>query len=309
MSAAWAGALPVVYHPAYDAPLPPGHRFPMGKFAALADVLVADGLVTPGGFATPDLATPDDLCRVHDPAYVAAVLRADVSHALARQIGLPITAEVALRAQAATGGTLLAARLALIHGRAANTAGGSHHAGPDAGAGFCVFNDVAVAAAALLAEGAIRQALVLDLDVHQGDGTAKIFAARPEVTTVSMHCDKNYPSRKAHSDVDVEVPVGTGDGAYLDLLEQVLTALPHQQRRPDLVFYIAGVDPHQDDQLGKLCLTDVGLWARDQRVVRFAKDLGVPLVGVLGGGYGPTVDALARRHAVMHRALAGWPAP
>jgi acetoin utilization deacetylase AcuC-like enzyme len=151
--------------------------------------------------------------------------------------------------------------------------------------------------------------LVLDLDVHQGDGTAQIFADRPEVTTVSMHCDKNYPSRKAQSDVDLEVPVGTGDGAYLALLEQVLSALPLRGARPDIVFYVAGVDPHGDDQLGKLNLTDAGLFARDQRIVAFADALGVPLVGVLGGGYGPSVEVLAHRHALLHRAMAGWSAP
>lgn len=295
--------LPVAHHPAYAPPLPPGHRFPMAKFARLAELLVEEGIVPPSGFHEPDLIRSADLVRAHDPTYVAAVLSQRVSPAEERRIGLPITEEVARRSRAACGGTLLAARLALAHGLACNTAGGSHHAGPEGGAGFCVFNDVAVAALALLEERAIGRALVVDVDVHQGDGTARIFQNDPRVFTLSLHCDKNYPVRKAVSDLDVELPVGADDHAYMralaDCLPRALAAA-----RPDLIFYVAGVDPHADDQLGRLSLTDDGLAAREAFVIDAAIEAAIPLVGVLGGGYGPDVDAIARRHAILHRTAA-----
>lgn len=295
--------LPVVHHPAYSPELPAGHRFPMGKFRRLAEILTQEGIVGRDGFHEPDLATTEQLARAHAPTYVDAVLAARLTPAQERRIGLPVTPEIALRARAACGGTLHAARLALRHGVACNTAGGSHHAGPEGGAGFCVFNDVAVAALALLAEGEIARALVVDLDVHQGDGTAAIFNGDPRVFTFSMHCEKNYPARKVAGDLDIDLPVGMQDEAYLETLA---AALPQavERARPDLVFYIAGVDPHRDDQLGRLALSDAGLAARDSFVIETARATGLPLAGVLGGGYGPDVDVVAHRHATLHRAAA-----
>lgn len=294
--------LPIVHHPDYVAQTPEGHRFPMAKFGRLAARLAADGLA-PSGFHAPEPAPRDLLLLAHGQAYVDAVLNQRVERAVERRIGLPITASVARRAQLATAGTLLTARLALAHGAAANTAGGSHHAARDAGAGFCVFNDVAVAAAALLAEGAVRRVLVVDLDVHHGDGTALLFQADPRVFTFSMYCDANWPLEKPASDLDVGVPAGAGDDAYLALLA---THLPRAlaQARPDLVFYNAGVDVHADDRLGKLALSEAGIAARDAMVAQCCRQAGAPVAGVIGGGYQDDLEALAYRHSLLHRALA-----
>lgn len=293
---------PVVYHPAYSAPLPPGHRFPMHKYARLAQVLEAEGLIGPEGFDIPEPASFEMLAAVHDPAYVRQVLDAAVPPSVERVIGMPVTRGVSDRAQAAVGGTLLAARLALRHGVACNTAGGSHHAGPKGGSGFCVFNDIGVVARAMIDAGEIRQALVVDLDVHQGDGTAFIFESEPRVFTFSMHGAKNFPVRRGPSDLDIDLPDRTGDEAYLAQLRAVLPALL-ESVRPELVFYIAGVDPHESDRLGRLGLTDAGLAARDAYVLETALPL-APVVGVIGGGYDEDIDRLARRHAILHRAAA-----
>lgn len=298
------GAVPIVHHPAYspDPPSGPGgvfpHRFPMGKFARLAQVLDEDGLA-PGGFCVPEPMDEAALSLAHDRDYVRMILNADAPAEVARRIGLPITPAVALRAQAATGGTLLTARLALAQGLACNTAGGSHHADRGGGAGFCVFNDVAAAALALLAEGAVRRVLVVDLDVHQGDGTAAIFAGDARVFTFSMHAQNNFPVRKAAGDLDVGLADGTGDGAYLDALDAHLPAVL-RAARPDLVIYNAGVDPHADDRLGRLALSDRGLADRDRRVLGACRALGVPAAVVIGGGYDDDLDRLARRHAIVH---------
>jgi acetoin utilization deacetylase AcuC-like enzyme len=297
--------VPIVHHPAYQAPMPAGHRFPMGKFGRLVEVLIEEGIVARNGLHEPELASAEMLSLAHDPAYVAAVFELALEPAAERRIGLPITEEVVRRSRAACGGTLLAARLALARGLACNTAGGSHHAGPAGGAGFCVFNDVAAAALQLLAEDAIARALVIDLDVHQGDGTADIFAGDPRVFTLSVHCEANFPTRKAQSDLDVGLPRGLGDDAYLDALAPALEEAM-VSARPDLIFYNAGVDPHTDDQLGHLALSDEGLARRDRMVFARARAAAVPVAGVLGGGYGPDIDAIARRHAILHRTAAGF---
>lgn len=293
---------PIVFHPAYQATLPEGHRFPMRKYGCLAEILVARGLV-PNSFMTPQPATADTLALAHDRAYVDAVLGLAVSPAVAREIGLPVDAGVVDRACASAGGTLLAARLALAHGLAGSAAGGSHHARRDSGAGFCVFNDVAVAARTLQHEGAIRRALVVDLDVHQGDGTADCLGRSVDLFTLSIHAQKNYPVRKIAGDCDIGLPDGLDDGGYLAILEARLPPLL-EALAPDLVFYNAGVDPHRDDRLGRLALTDVGLSARDRFVVGAARGRGIPLVCVIGGGYGADVDALAARHALVFEAMA-----
>jgi acetoin utilization deacetylase AcuC-like enzyme len=296
--------LPIVYHEAYVArDLPATHRFPMGKFRAVAERLVADDVVAEWtDFARPVAAPARWLELAHDAAYVDAVLNGRVEDAVARRIGFPMTEPVALRSRCAVAGTVLAARLALEHGAACNTAGGSHHADRTGGAGFCVFNDVGVAATLLLAEGQIRRALVIDLDVHQGDGTARIFEHDPRVFTLSVHCETNWPRRKAVSDMDVGLSPGTDDAAYLAAVRAAVDdAL--EAARPDLVFYNAGVDPHRDDRLGLLDLTDEGLAAREALVVETVMRRGVPLVGVLGGGYSRDLDALAGRHALLHKAV------
>lgn len=296
--------LPIVHHADYTADTPDSHRFPMRKFARLAQVLVQEGLV-PHGFVKPDPVARDQLLTAHTPRYVDGVLAASLSAAEVRKIGFPLTPAVILRARLATGGTLLAARLALEHGLACNSAGGSHHAMADNGAGFCVFNDVAVAASVLLGEGAVAKIMVVDLDVHHGDGTASIFTSDPRVFTFSVHCDDNWPLVKPPSDLDIALPAGTEDAAYLAMLTATLPALLDAQR-PDLLFYVAGVDTHKDDRLGKLALTDAGLMARERFVIEAVRSRGVPFVTVLGGGYSTDIDTLAARHALVFHACADW---
>ncbi len=295
-------SVPIVFHPAYEATLPDGHRFPMGKYGRLAARIEAAGLV-PGGFVRPEPADADLLALVHDRAYVEAVLAANVPRAIEREIGLPIEKSVVRRARASVGGTLAAARLALAGGLAGSTAGGSHHARRAHGAGFCTFNDVAIAARTLQAEGALRRALVVDLDVHQGDGTADCLSGTPDLFAFSLHAERNYPARKIPGDLDIGLPDGLDDAGYLAVLHARLPPLL-DALAPDLVFYNAGVDPHRDDRLGRLALTDDGLLARDRFVVGETRARGIPLVAVIGGGYGRDVDAVAARHALVFAAMA-----
>ena len=292
--------LPIVHHPDYAAPMPAGHRFPMDKFHRVMRRLLDDGVVTPAQIQYPEPAPRRWLERVHDPAYVEAILTQTLDPKVARRIGLPITHGVANRAAAASGGTVLTARLALEHGLACNTAGGSHHAFAEEGSGFCVFNDVAVAARLLLEEGRIARALVVDLDVHQGDGTAKIFENDQRVFTFSMHCCTNFPARKQTSDLDIALEPGTGDDAYYRALEETLPSLL-AAHRPDLVFFNAGVDPHLEDKLGRLALTDQGLNRRERFVLESCADEAIPVAGVLGGGYAPDPHRLAHLHTTLHR--------
>jgi acetoin utilization deacetylase AcuC-like enzyme len=295
---------PIVHHPAFRAEMPAGHRFPMDKFSRLAAVLLAEGLPGPDGFQRPELIDVETLRLVHTEDYVRGVIEQSLPADIVRRIGMPNSESVAIRARAATGGTLLTARLALEHGIACNTAGGSHHASAESGAGFCVFNDVAVAARRLLEEGAIGKALVVDLDVHQGDGTARIFVGDASVFTFSMHAEKNFPARKAASDLDIDLADGTGDEAYLATLSEILPALIDRVD-PDLVFFNAGVDPHADDKLGRLSLTNDGIGRREAYVLGLCLARDIPVAGVIGGGYDPDMDRLADRHAILHRTAAG----
>jgi acetoin utilization deacetylase AcuC-like enzyme len=295
--------LPVAYHPRYDAPsVPDGHRFPMRKYARLAARLAAAPFAGRIDWRTPEPAPRAAVERAHAPAYVEAVLTQTVEPKLARRIGFPVTADVAERAMRSAGGTLLAARAALRSGLAASVAGGSHHAGPEGGAGFCVFNDVAVAALDLLATGEAERVLIVDCDVHHGDGTARILAAEPRAFTLSLHCEANWPIEKPPSDLDVALPKGAGDEAYLAALEPAL-AQAIEAQRPQLVLYNAGVDPHADDRLGLLGLSDEGLRARDAQVIAASRAAGAALAAVLGGGYGPDADAVAARHFILFEEL------
>ncbi|MBD8893161.1 histone deacetylase family protein [Roseibium litorale] len=293
--------VPIVHHPAYCADLPEGHRFPMDKFRAVAGQLEAEELADGGKFHRPRPAPFEWVALAHDAAYVDQVFSGQVPHAVAREIGFPMKEDIALRARCATGGTVLTGYLALEHGLACNTAGGSHHARWKHGAGFCVFNDVAVAIRVMQADGVIRRALVIDLDVHQGDGTADIFTGDNSVFTFSMHSQKNYPVRKVPSVLDIGLEDGLGDAAYLALLrsalEQVLKAGPF-----DIVFYNAGVDPYEGDRLGRLSLSRAGLLSRDKMVIETVRARGLPLAGVLGGGYSTDISELADRHCNLHRA-------
>jgi acetoin utilization deacetylase AcuC-like enzyme len=291
-----------VHHPHYRAVLEDGHAVTINKYQRIAEILIEEGLDGGRGLVLPDPADAATLALAHDPGYVQAALELALPDEMRRRIGLPMTQEVVRRACAVCGGTLLAARLALAEGLACNTAGGSHHAARAAGAGYCIFNDVAVAAAALLAGGEAQRILVIDLDVHQGDGTAGIFADEPRVFTFSMHAAKNFPVRKARSDLDVPLEDGVEDAAYLDILGRHLSAL--LEPGWDLVLYVAGVDPHRDDRLGRLALTDAGLFRRDRAVLEACRVRRIPLAGVLGGGYDRDVDRIARRHLLLHRAAA-----
>jgi acetoin utilization deacetylase AcuC-like enzyme len=286
--------LHLVHHPLYVAPVKADGQFPWDKYGLLMVALEELG----AGFM---LHSPGPMARewieaVHDPDYVAEVFELRVPREKERRIGFPVTQRVSERARHTPGGTWMAAKLALQHGFAANTAGGSHHGLYDTGAGYCVFNDLAIAAHRLVAEGDARHVLIVDCDVHQGDGTAALLAGRPEIATYSIHAAKNFPARKACSTLDVALPDGTGDEAYLDALSESLPGLV-SAFQPDLILYQAGVDPHADDRLGRLALSDKGLAARDRLVAQEAKRIGAPLASALGGGYGIDRMAVARRHA------------
>lgn len=291
--------LPIIHHPDYDArSVADDHRFPMRKYSLVAELLDARG----EAFETPDHASQAALERAHDPAYVQGVLTSSLDARTARRVGFEMTPAIAARTRASVGGTELAARRALEVGAAVNLAGGSHHADYAGGAGFCVFNDVAVAALSLLAEARVRKIAVIDLDVHHGDGTALIFAEDPRVVTASLHCDDNWPRQKPPSNFDLGLARGTGDTAYLRAARQLVDETL-AWARPDLVFYNAGVDPHADDRLGRLSLSDDGLRARDRLVAKACADQRLPVVGVLGGGYSNDATAVARRHTYLVDAL------
>ena len=297
---------PVVHHAAYVTPLPAAHRFPMPKFARLLACLRETGLLLPSQEFMPEPAPRAWLELAHTSDYVSAVLEQRLDAIALRRLGLPLSPALALRSRCAVAGTVLTARLALEHGVACNTAGGSHHAFAGFGAGFCLFNDVAVAAHLLLAEGLIGRALIVDLDVHQGDGTASILAGDPRVFTLSVHCRANFPARKQQSDLDVGLDAGVGDQDYLPMVETLLPAVLDRVR-PDLVFYNAGVDPHVEDRLGRLALSDGGLAERERSVLHAVRARGLPLACVVGGGYADDLDVLARRHALLHEAIQALP--
>jgi len=293
--------LHVVHHPAYVAPATAGSGFRFDKYGLVMEALSLSG-------AAFTVHEPETIPRhwieaVHDPAYVEEVATLNVSPEKARRIGFPVTDRVRRRSMLSPGGTWAAAKLGMMHGYAANAAGGSHHALYDSGAGYCVFNDLAIAANRLIAEGDARRILILDLDVHQGDGTAQLMAGREDVFTLSIHAEKNFPARKARSSLDIEMIDGTGDEDYLAALMDVL---PHtlDAFAPDLVLYQAGVDPHAEDKLGRLSLTDAGLAARDSAVMREARERGIPLASTMGGGYGEDKMAVAQRHAACMIRLA-----
>lgn len=296
--------LHLVHHPDYMTPATAGSRFPWDKYGLLR--LVLDERGETASYHRPDPMPRVWIEAVHDPDWVAEVIELRVPRDKERRIGFPVTDRIARRVQLTPGGTWLAAKIALREGYTANMAGGSHHALYDTGAGYCVFNDLAIAANRLIAEGEAQRILIVDVDVHQGDGTAALLGGRDEIATYSIHAARNFPVRKARSTLDVELPDGTGDDAYLEQLESSLVPLV-RRFAPDLILYQAGVDPHEADRLGRLALSDAGLAARDDFVGRLARRYGIPLASVAGGGYGADPLAVARRHAAsieaLHRAI------
>ncbi len=268
----------------------------MRKYERLRQLLLAEEIVAPEDLRDAPLATTEELLRVHDAGYVARVDRGELSDRELRRLGFPWTPALPARARASVGATLAASRAALAEGLGVNLAGGTHHAGADHGSGYCVYNDFAVAAADLLACGLAGRVLVLDLDVHQGDGTARLLAGEARAFTVSLHGRDNFPYRKAASDLDVALPSGTGDDAYLDALDLALGEARRRFGTPHVVLYLAGADPHEEDRFGRLGLTLDGLRRRDERVAaEFAGH--VPVVVAMGGGYGRDVETVARIHA------------
>ena len=291
----------IVYHPDYVAPLPDAHRFPMPKFKSLRDLLLKDEVIEPEQIYQPELPSLELIQLVHTPEYVQAYCEGTLEDKVQRRIGLPWSKALAHRTLIAIGGTILTAQLALKYGCACNTAGGTHHAFPSYGSGFCIFNDLAIASRVLQYQGLVNKILIVDLDVHQGDGTAWIFKHDRGVFTFSMHCEANFPGRKQQSDLDIPLPVGLDDDGYLQILASHLSDLLAQVK-PDLVLFDAGVDTHVSDRLGKLSLTDWGIYRRERMVLSTCKAAGYPVASVIGGGYSKDMSALVYRHSLLHRA-------
>ncbi|KLE33999.1 histone deacetylase [Aurantiacibacter luteus] len=298
--------LHVVHHADYMAPAPTRGSFRFDKYMAVMQVLRASGFAITQH--APEPSPREWLEAVHDPAYVEEVFTASVPREKERRIGFPVTPHIAQRVRHTNGDTWLAAQLALRHGYAANSAAGSHHALHETGAGYCVFNDLAVTANRLLTTGDANRVLIVDCDVHQGDGTASLMAGREDVFTLSLHAEKNFPARKARSSHDVNLPDGTDDDAYMEALAGHLPRVL-DEFAPDFVLYQAGVDPHRDDKLGRLALTDEGLIARDRFVLGEARSRGLPVASALGGGYGEDPVTVAARHARSMLAMAYPRAP
>ncbi len=293
--------LHVVHHADYMAPRPERGTFRFDKYYLVMEELRASG--APITEHAPQPMPREWLEAVHCPDYVDEVLRAEVPRHKERRIGFPVTPAIRDRVRHTNGGTWLAAQLAREHGYAANSAAGSHHALHDTGAGYCVFNDLAVTANRLIAERHARRVLIVDCDVHQGDGTASLTAGREDIFTLSLHAEKNFPVRKARSSLDVGLPDGIDDDGYMEALTRHLPKVL-ADFAPDFILYQAGVDPHVDDKLGRLALTDEGLALRDRFVVGEARRRGLPVASALGGGYGDDPRVVAARHAGSMLAMA-----
>ena len=292
--------LPVVNHEDYFAKIGDDHKFPINKFGELAKYLVKKKIVKK--FHRPYACSDETLKRVHSESYIKNVKNKTLDQNTIKKIGFPLVDSVIQRSLVATGGTVLASKLAINNGVACNTAGGSHHANFDGGAGYCVFNDVAVAAQYLLDRGLAGRILIVDLDVHQGNGSADIFKDNKNVFTFSMHSKTNYPAKKSISDLDVELDDNVEDEKYLKLLKFYLNQL--NEENFDYVFYIAGVDIHFNDRLGKLKVSDEGIKERDEIVTENFFSKGVPLCGVLGGGYNKDFKKLVELHSILHQSCA-----
>ena len=294
--------LPVVNHEDYFAKIGDDHKFPINKFSALANYLKEKKIVK--NFHNPYPCSVETLSKAHSLDYINHIKDKTLSKEGVKKIGFPLVDSVVKRSFIATGGTVLASKLAIKSGIACNTAGGSHHANYDGGAGYCVFNDVAVAAKFLLERGLANKILIVDLDVHQGNGNADIFKDDNHVFTFSMHSKTNYPAKKSISDYDVELKDNIEDREYIETLKKCLNEL--NQNFFDFVFYIAGVDIHYNDRLGKLKISDDGIKTRDQIVIENYFSQRIPLCGVLGGGYNKDFDKLVELHSYLHQTCAKY---
>ena len=292
------------FHPGYETPLPEGHPFPMAKFSLLRRILLEEGICPEEGIRAPEEVDLALLRPVHTTRYLDRLATGTLDRAEERRLGLPWSPALWRRSRLAVSGTIGAAELALEDGLAANLAGGTHHALPDAGEGFCVLNDVAAAVHRMRDRGRADRFLVVDLDVHQGNGTAACLHEDDRAFTFSMHGEKNFPLRKVPSDLDVGLPDHTGDLAYLDALRQHLPAAI-ERSRPDLAFYLAGVDVVVGDRYGRLALTRDGLRERDRFVVDTLRERGIPTTLLLSGGYARTPELTADLHATVHRVASG----
>lgn len=298
--------LPIVYHRLYSAPqLRPGHRFPMGVFQEIFNTLLSDGLITMDQVHMPDnLVDKDVLQLAHCPEYVGHFLNGTLDDKRTRRIGFGDhikTQTLIDRTCAEVSGTILTAELALRHGLACNVAGGTHHSFKDFGAGFCIVNDLVVTSKYLLACEWVKKVLIVDLDVHQGDGTACLCEDDDRIFTFSMHAMNNFPARKQRSDLDIALRDGCEDDEYMQTLSAALPPLL-QREKPDIVLFDAGVDTHYDDELGRLNLSDDGLLRREMTVIDTCLGHDVPVAGYVGGGYAKDLSVLAKRHVHLHRA-------
>ena len=294
---------PIIYHPSYNIPLPENHRFPGTKYSALIKELESTGIIENYLKYQPKPATVEYLSIAHDPVYIRAIETGNLSKQQQTKLGLPWSETLLQRSFLAPSGTLLAAQLALQTGVACHAAGGTHHAHWDFGAGFCVFNDLAYAARALIAMKLAKRILILDCDVHQGDGTASILSNDTNIFTCSIHCAENYPQKKANSDLDFPIPRGSGDVEYLSVLTQCLNDIDRINFAPDLVLYDAAVDVHNNDKLGLLKMTSAGIHQRDETVLSHFKEQQVPIATTIGGGYGETHKEVAQRHSIIFAAV------
>ena len=292
--------LPVVNHKDYFAKIGDDHKFPINKFGDLADYLIEKKIVKK--FHEPYPCSQETLLRAHSEKYIKDIRNKTLDKNGVKKIGFPLVDSVIKRSYVATGGTVLASKLAISNGIACNTAGGSHHANYNGGAGYCVFNDVAVASKYLLEKGLAEKILILDLDVHQGNGNSDIFKDNRNVFTFSMHSKSNYPAKKSISDCDVELENDLEDKEYLEILKSHLNKL--NQENFDFVFYIAGVDIHFNDRLGRLKISDEGIKKRDEIVTENFFSKRIPLCGVLGGGYNKDTAKLVELHSFLHQSCA-----
>jgi acetoin utilization deacetylase AcuC-like enzyme len=294
--------LPVINHEDYFAKIGDDHKFPINKFGELANYLLEKKIINQ--FHKPYPCSVKTLKGAHSQTYISNIINKSLDQNGVKKIGFPLVDSVVKRSLVATGGTVLASKLALEHRIACNTAGGSHHANFDGGAGYCVFNDVAVAANYLLNKGLVKKILIVDLDVHQGNGNSDIFENNKNVFTFSMHSKSNYPAKKSKSDLDIELEDNTEDQKYIETLKDSIQLLNKQKF--DFVFYIAGVDVHFNDRLGKLKLSDDGIKKREEIVIGNFFSKKIPICGVLGGGYNKNFDKLVELHSILHETCAKY---